>query len=104
MTTPATILVLIDDGITGEFAPAVDAIGRHFDAPSGRRYAIERKGARLTVSLDVSDASGLPPDEDVDADLLELACALYDMIGGDWSGDMLRAVARTWARRPEDGR
>jgi hypothetical protein len=91
------IPVLVDDGITDEFAPAVDRLGERFEAPSGRRYSLERTGSRLVVRLELAEIRGLPSEEAVDADLLELACTLYDMIGGEWSGDVLRMVARTWA-------
>lgn len=91
--------VLVDEGITDEFRDAVDQLGSTFEAPSGRSYVLARAGSRLTVSLELAEDLELPADVDIDADLLELACALYDRIGEGWSGDLLRAVVETWAPR-----
>jgi hypothetical protein len=37
-----------------------------------------------------------PPTDAVDADLFELACAVQDAVGGEWSGETLRQAARSW--------
>jgi hypothetical protein len=37
-----------------------------------------------------------PPTDAVDADLFELACAVQDAVGGEWSGETLRQAARNW--------
>ena len=98
MSTPNCQLpVLVDEGITEELHGAVDQLGRHYEAPSGRTYLLDRTGSRLTVSLVLAAGLDLPADDDIDADLLELACTLYDTIGGEWSGDLLRGVVKTWA-------
>ena len=74
-----------------------------FRHPQGshRRSARDQHGLtrtlRLTVSLALADDLVLPADKQVDADLLELACAIYDHIGGEWSADLLRGVMKTWA-------
>jgi hypothetical protein len=96
--------VLVDESITEELRDAVDRLGATFEAPSGRTYLLERSGSQLTVSVALAADLRLPPDSDVDADLLELARALYDHLGGEWSGDLLRNVVKTWAPATDDSK
>ena len=89
--------VLVDDDVWPEFHDAVRSLGDRWVAPSGRAYSLELAGRTLTVSLLDLELDVPPAGDDVDADLLELAAAIADARGGDWSGDAVRNVARIWA-------
>ena len=92
--------VLTDDAVWPDFAEQIRAIGPQWEAASGRRYQLDLEGERLVVSLVQSDLGAQPDGNAIDKDLLELAGAVYDRIGGEWSGAMLRKLMEVWTRMP----
>lgn len=88
--------VLVDDDVWPEYHDAVRSLGAEWAAPSGRRYSLALDGRTLTVSLVGLDLGVPPTGEEVDEDLLELAAAVSDAIGGDYSGETLKKVAAIW--------
>ena len=94
--------VLVDEHVWPEFLDAVRALGDAWTAPSRRRYALTLSGARLEVAL-VGDSLGPPPSgEEIDADLLELACQVHDAVGHPWSGEAVRQTAALWGWSPPE--
>jgi len=97
--TPGEIVpalpVLTEENLWPEFAVAVETLGQVWRAPSGRAYRLEHSGRTLCVSLlAVADVPAPPlPSAAIDRDLFELACAIQDAVGGDWSGAALRKSA-----------
>ena len=88
--------VLADERVWPEFLDAVRTLGDSWTAPSGRRYRLTLEGQRFEVAL-VVDGLGPPPGgDDVDADLLDLACQVHDAVGDPWSGDAVRQTAAFW--------
>lgn len=88
--------VLVEQDVWPDFREVVESLGPAWDASSGRRYLLRFDGLRLDVLLELDDLEPPPPDPDVDRDLLELACRIYDERGGEWSGEALRDVAALW--------
>ncbi len=89
--------VLVDENVWPEFAPAIRALGPDWTAPSGRSYRLELSGRRLEVFLRLAaEPAAAPGGDEIDADLFELACAVQDEVGGEWSGETLRRAAAVW--------
>jgi hypothetical protein len=89
--------VLVEDATWPRFAAAIETLAGRYDAPSGRRYALDLAGERLVVSL-VLESYAEPSGAEIDADLFELACALQDIVGEPWSGQALRDMVALWER------
>jgi hypothetical protein len=92
--------VLTDDAVWPDFAQQIRAIGPTWVAASGLQYQLDLEGERLVVSLVQSDLGAQPDGNIIDEDLLELAATVYDRIGGEWSGVMLRKLKEVWTRVP----
>ena len=88
--------VLVEQRVWPEFIHAVESLGDDWIAPTGRRYELTLSGHRFEVALALGDLEPPPSADGVDEDLLELACLIYDRVGGDWSTEALRNIARLW--------
>ena len=97
--TPTEIVpalpVLTEENLWPEFAAALDTLGSSWRSPTGRQYRLERSDRTLVVSLLLAPAAVAPPppSEEIDRDLFELACALQEAVGGEWSAEALRKSA-----------
>jgi len=87
--------VLGDDDFWPEFEAGLRSLGELWTAPSGRSYRLDLEGRRLRVDLLLPDDVIVAPTSasEVDRDLFELACALQDVVGGEWSAEGLRRSA-----------
>lgn len=94
--------VLVEQDVWEEFRGAVAALGDRWTAPSGRTYLLDFAPPRLEVALEATAMEPPPPGDEIDADLFELACHLYDAVGGEWSGEALRNLAAIWGWKPGD--
>lgn len=92
----------MDDNVWPEFARTIGALGARWSASSGRAYRLTLLGKRLEVALERDALAALPAPDAIDEDLLELACAVYDKLGGEWSSDMLKKLVGAWTTVPED--
>lgn len=88
--------VLTEQNVWPEFREPLERLGPAWDAPSGRHYLLHFDGEVLDVLLELEDLERPPPDEEIDLDLLELACQVYDAVRGDWSSEALRNIATMW--------
>lgn len=94
------LLVLVEQRVWDDFAPAVRSLGRTWTAPSGRSYRLELEGGRLEVYLLDAGGRATPPGDEIDADLFALAGEVYEAVGGEWSADALRQTAEAWGYAP----
>jgi hypothetical protein len=92
--------VLVDEDVWPEFEGALVALGGRWIALSGRVYLLSLSGRRLDVALELTPGVPIPTGDDLDEDLLELACNVHDRVGGEWSGDAVRQVAGMWGIWP----
>ena len=90
------LLVLTEQNVWDEFRPAVEKLGDQWKAPSGRNYRLVLYGKRLEVYLEHPPLDTPPPEDLIDADLLALACLVYDTVGGEWSSGALKQTATAW--------
>jgi hypothetical protein len=92
--------VLTDENVWPEFAEQIHALGPSWVATSGRHYELDLENERLVVCLVQSELGPQPDGALIDKDLLELAGVVYDRIGGEWSGAMLRKLIEVWTEIP----